>query len=460
MSESNSGIVRLEIENYMRVKTFIIEPDPNGNWVVIGGMNEQGKSSVMKAIQVIIEGMKGAPPQPVREGCDFSQILLETDEIIITQKITAKTMRVQLVVSAKNGKRLRSPQAILDNLMAHLSFDPVAFSRMPSRDQADQLRDLVGLDLSDLDEEHAVLYEDRTVAGREVKRIKGALESMPKHRIEGDEIDIAAVSNEMQKLQMRNAGNDRIREQLKVAHQAVTQTYEALTESQKKAEEAKREIKYAEEKLKKCETYKKRAHADWEGKNKDVVAKEAQVGRLVDEDLSDLMQQMANAEDHNTKVRENELFQKTKSELNAAERKHEGFQTKIHKVDEERERRLAAAEFPVEGLGFDENGVTLKGLPFEQASDAEKLRVSVGMGLALNPKLKIILVRDGSLLDDKSLSLVYEMAKAAKAQVWIERVGEGDECTVIMEDGRIKAVKNIEAKVVEPQEQRNDDQQS
>ena len=182
------------------------------------------------------------------------------------------------------------------------------------------------------------------------------------------------------------------------------------------------------------------------------MAYEAQVGRLVDEDLSDLKSQMASAEDHNAKVRENELFEKTRSELHAVERRHEGFQTKIHKVDEERERRLAAAEFPVEGLGFDENGVTLKGFPFEQASDAEKLRVSVAMGLAMNPKLKVILVRDGSLLDDKSLLLVHEMAKAAKAQVWIERVGEGEECTVIIEAGRIKVLKNVEATVVEPQE--------
>ncbi|KKN32104.1 hypothetical protein LCGC14_0817150 [marine sediment metagenome] len=449
MSESNGGIVRLEIKNYMGVELFVIVPDPNGNYVVIGGMNGQGKSSVMKAIQAIIEGMKGAPPQPVREGCDYSEILLETDEIIVTQKITAKTKRVQLVVSAKDGKRLRSPQAILDNLMAHLSFDPVAFGRMPSKDQADQLRDLVGLDLSDLDNERAVLYEDRTIAGREVKRVKGSLESMPKHKIERDEIDIAAVSEEMQKRQMQNAGNDKVRERLKASRDGEAQAAEYLKVKQGDVDQAVRELKYAQEKLEKTKGYSVHAATELGKKKEAVEAYETQAGRLVDLDLSDLQAKMASAEEHNVKVRENELFQKTRSELHAAERKHEGFQTKIHKVDEERERRLAAAEFPVEGLGFDENGVTMQGLPFEQASDAEKLRVSVAMGLALNPKLKVILVRDGSLLDDKSLSLVYEMAKAAKAHVWIERVGEGKECTVIMEEGRIK---NIEAEVVESQE--------
>ena len=393
--------------------------------------------------------MKGAPPQPVREGCDYSEILLETDEIIVTQKITAKTKRVQLVVSAKDGKRLRSPQAILDNLMAHLSFDPVAFGRMPSKDQADQLRDLVGLDLSDLDNERAVLYEDRTIAGREVKRVKGSLESMPKHKIERDEIDIAAVSEEMQKRQMQNAGNDKVRERLKASRDGEAQAAEYLKVKQGDVDQAVRELKYAQEKLEKTKGYSVHAATELGKKKEAVEAYETQAGRLVDLDLSDLQAKMASAEEHNVKVRENELFQKTRSELHAAERKHEGFQTKIHKVDEERERRLAAAEFPVEGLGFDENGVTMQGLPFEQASDAEKLRVSVAMGLALNPKLKVILVRDGSLLDDKSLSLVYEMAKAAKAHVWIERVGEGKECTVIMEEGRIK---NIEAEVVESQE--------
>ena len=56
----------------------------------------------------------------------------------------------------------------------------------------------------------------------------------------------------------------------------------------------------------------------------------------------------------------------------------------------------------------------------------------------MNPKLKILLIRDGSLLDEDNLKMVAEMAEEEGGQLWLERVGEGKECQVIIEDGRIK----------------------
>ena len=110
----------------------------------------------------------------------------------------------------------------------------------------------------------------------------------------------------------------------------------------------------------------------------------------------------------------------------------------ISEIDERKRAELAAAEFPVAGLGFDDDGVLLNDLPFSQASSAEKLRVSVAMGLAMNPRLRVLLIRDGSLLDEESLGIIQEMAEKSDAQIWIERVGEGAECQVIIEDGSIK----------------------
>lgn len=51
-----------------------------------------------------------------------------------------------------------------------------------------------------------------------------------------------------------------------------------------------------------------------------------------------------------------------------------------------------------------------------------------------NPKLKVVLIRDGSLLDENSLRTVGEMAEAAGAQVWLETVGKDGE-GIIIEDG-------------------------
>ena len=109
-------------------------------------------------------------------------------------------------------------------------------------------------------------------------------------------------------------------------------------------------------------------------------------------------------------------------------------------IDLEKEGRVARAIFPVPGLAFGHDGLLLEGVPFEQASQAEQIRVSVAMGAALHPQLRVLLVRDGSLLDERSLALLGELAAERDLQVWLERVGEaggaestGD--TLCIEDG-------------------------
>ena len=82
--------------------------------------------------------------------------------------------------------------------------------------------------------------------------------------------------------------------------------------------------------------------------------------------------------------------------------------------------------------------MTFDGKPFDQASSAEQLRVSVAMGIALNPTLRVLLVRDGSLLDKESFKMMAEMASEADAQVWIERVEDDDHVGIVIEDGAVK----------------------
>jgi hypothetical protein len=97
----------------------------------------------------------------------------------------------------------------------------------------------------------------------------------------------------------------------------------------------------------------------------------------------------------------------------------------LEQLNAEKAKALSDAKFPVDGLCFTAEGLTFNALPLEQASSAERLRVSLAMGLALNPKLKVVLIRDGSLLDAKSLAMVGEMAARADAQVWVELISSG-----------------------------------
>ncbi len=149
---------------------------------------------------------------------------------------------------------------------------------------------------------------------------------------------------------------------------------------------------------------------------------------------------IANAEDTNRKVRENQK----RKEIHEAWIKQDGdskaLTATLEKIDAQKAEMLASAEYPIDGIGIDDDGIlTYNGIPFTQASAAEQLRVSAAMALALNPKLRVLLIRDGSLLDKDAMEELHNFATENDAQVWIERVGNGDEVTVLIEDGEVSS---------------------
>ena len=98
---------------------------------------------------------------------------------------------------------------------------------------------------------------------------------------------------------------------------------------------------------------------------------------------------------------------------------------------------LASAKMPVEGLSFCNGVVTYNGLPYDQASDAERLRVSVAIAMATNPKLRVILVRNGSLLDEKGIRMLADLAQEKDYQIWLERVDSTGKVGVVLVDGEV-----------------------
>jgi hypothetical protein len=156
-------------------------------------------------------------------------------------------------------------------------------------------------------------------------------------------------------------------------------------------------------------------------------------------DVDSLETQLTEIEQTNAAIRENNRRRDTLAQIAAKRAEYDAITAQINGLDEARTKALAAATFPVAGLAFDDDGVTFGGVPFSQASSAEQIRVSLAMAMALNPKLKVIRILDGSLLDDESMSLIARMAKDADYQVLIERVGNADDGAVVIEDGQVSA---------------------
>lgn len=400
-------IVELEIENFKRLRALTVRP--NGTAVVIGGRNGQGKSSALDAIWAALGGAKAAPQEPIRKGAKTAAVTLDLGDIRVTRRFTKSGTRLE--VTTKEGASVKSPQAVLDELCAGIGFDPLAFSRMKPKEQAETLRKLAGLDLSDLDREIDRVFSERTLVNRELQRAQAAVASMPKVEPK-KRASVDALLGELDKAAAQNRKRERI------------------ARERKEAEDTLAEVRGSIEKV--------RARlAQLEQNEKDLVA---EVDRLDPEsvpavDEAPIRELIACIEQTNEQAAAYERRLEAEARAHKLAGEASALTARIEELRQEKADRIAAAAYPIEGLAVDDEGVTYQGIPLVQASSAEQVRVSAAIGLALNPKLRVLLIREGSLLDEDSMAALVAQAEAADAQIWVERVGDGDGVSVVIEDG-------------------------
>lgn len=398
-----SKIIRLSSTNYKRLKAVEIQPDPSGNLVVVAGRNGQGKSSVLDSITAALGGVNAkTTPKPIRDGEDRAEIVLETEDLIVTRRFTASGST--LTVKSPDGATYGKGQARLDDLLGKLSLDPLAFTQLSDRDQLATLLDLVDLnfDPAELDAERKGVFEKRTDVNRKVKdlaaQIKGYSVTEP--------VTEVSVSELLAQYRDAVANNESY-------SRAETRFRNAVS----RVDQIKQELADAED--------EQRAAAEAHKTHPEPVDHQA------------IQTQIDGAEQVNARAREYADYQRTKGQHVEAQANADKLSADLEAIDKRKADGLAAAKFPVDALGFEEGGVTYQGMPFKQASSAEQLRVSLAMAIALNPSLRVIRIADGSLLDADNLALIDGMAKEHDFQVWIEIVGNGDGTGVVIEDGEI-----------------------
>lgn len=411
-------IVQLTAQNIKRLKAVSITPE--GNTVVISGRNGQGKSSVLDAIAMALGGKALCPDMPIRHGQKGAKVSVQLDgdrPMLVTRTFASDGGSTLTVTSADGKMKYASPQKLLDDLTGKLMFDPLAFTRMRPLEQLALLKDLVGLDLSDLDERRGALYGERTIAGRDVAGRQSQLDAMPDYpEAPAVEVSVADLAGELE------AANAQNRERQDAEDEALVLCRQ-IADREMKIDKGRAEI--AEEEKTIVVLRDRAKEAD------DAVA----AIEVIDTDP--IRQRINDADETNRKVRENAAKAAAQANFDRAKEAYADLTDQIEGIDQERASLLAAAKFPVAGLGFTADGVTLNGLPFAQVSSSEQLKVSVAICLASHPALGHVPIYDGSLLDAESLNQLKAMVKDANALMWIERVEDGAPCSVVIEDGSV-----------------------
>jgi hypothetical protein len=156
--------------------------------------------------------------------------------------------------------------------------------------------------------------------------------------------------------------------------------------------------------------------------------------------ITEITARLTELEEKNKRIQQN-IAKRAQSEVcNGFKKRIDDYTATLEEIDDTKRKLIESVKYPVDGLGFDfeKDEVMFNGVPFNQASKAEQIRVSVAIGLAINPKLRVLLVKDGSALDSGGMKLIAELAEQANAQFWIERVAESkDGAMVMIEDGEV-----------------------
>lgn len=421
-------IISLKAENIKKLVAVEIKPD--GNMVEITGKNGHGKTSVLDSIWWALAGSSNVQSVPIRTGETKAKIRLDMGELVVTRTFKSgkeNESTSSIFVENADGARFPSPQSVLDKLIGELSFDPLGFARMSPKGQFDTLRRFVpGVDFDGIENKNRADYETRKGLNRKAKENRAAAELVHfDHGLVNDHVNDKEIEDEevlMNEFEVAAEKNTEIEKQFNDRAYAL----ERAEDCDERVEAIKVEIQKLEEERK--EVYE-------EGLENE------KIGRLKIQkpiDLSEFRQKIdyskAVGQAFKKKVeQDNYIGEAVQLETNALE-----ITRRMNQREEEKREKISSAKLPIPEISFGDNIIMMNGVPFDQASDAEQLRASLAIAMSLNPKLRVIRVRDGSLLDEDSMAIVSKMAKDKDFQVWIEKVDGSGKVGFVLEDGMLK----------------------
>ena len=456
---SNLRIIRLEAENYKRLRAVRI--DPKGNVVEITGRNGQGKTSILDAIFEAVKQVDLGTPMPIRKGEEKARIRLDMGDLVVERKFSEKGST--LIVANAEGAQYSSPQTMLNALLGALSFEPLKFAQMRPRDQYDALKGLVKMevDVEALELKNNADFNRRTEINRDAKAKRAQADGivvpagLPDAVIDKAALltDLTNASTHNTDIAQRRANRESATKEIETIRASVaTAEIEAVSIKDTACGKADREL---EEAIARARAAREAAiNSAHERMKQTLEGCKAQLARATDIeaklsaapplpapiDVAALRAQIDAAEATNAGIAKQCTQAILISEAQQLEAKSKELTEAIEARDAAKVAAISSAKMPVAGLGFGAGHITFNGVPFEQASSAEKLRVSLAIAMAGNPTMRVIRIQDGSLLDEDSMAIVAEMAAAHGFQVWVEAVDSSGTRGIVIEDGAVKTV--------------------
>lgn len=413
--------MKLERWNVRNVKRIVdVEIPADGrHLILVGGHNGQGKSSAIDALVMTVCGKRKTdwPDVPIRDGEDEAEVRLVLTDVPADLGIDTKTLTVvrrwerqrgkvvdSLRILDETGDESATPQQLLDGLFRNRSLDPMSMEQLSKEERRRLLMDAVGLTdvYADSLAKEKTAYDQRQDVNRTGRDMKALYDRMDFHAdAPAEEVVVSDLLHELTEAQ---------------SHNAAVQSHEQRVVQ---VEQMRKRLAEMEERL-----------------------QEEQPESLAVIDVDAIRQRITNAESLNRKLSENRDRSNLGEKLVSYRERSAELTKEIETQRKRREDAIAAADWPVEGLSVDSEGLLLNGIPVEQCATSERIKLWAKLSSSMNPELRLLVIKNGNDLDNDSLAALDQFLKESDFQAIVEYVVRSDadceRCVVVIEDGSVK----------------------
>lgn len=408
-------IASLTTENVKRVKSVHIEPSPNG-LTIIGGNNNNGKTSILDSIAWALGGNKYRPSKAQREGSVVPPTInLKLSNGLIVER---KGKNSDLKVTDPTGNK--AGQNLLDSFVEELAINLPKFINSSDKEKANTLLEIIGVgqQLYELECQEKEKYNMRRSIGQIADQKKKFAKEQPFYpEAPKTLVSITDLITQQQDILAKNGENQRKRDMTDQLHRQATQLMA--------------EIERQENTLANLKEQYQSVLRDY-----DVAQKTSE--QLQDESTEELEESIANIEAINIKVRAN--LDREKAEQDAAEYRtqYSSLTTEIESLRKQRMDLLQNADLPLEGLSVEDGELLYNGQRWDNMSGSQQLMVSTAIVRKLKPECGFVLIDKLEQMDMQTLNEFGAWLEQEGLQAIATRVSTGDECSIIIEDGYVK----------------------
>lgn len=432
-------IIALEAENVKRIKAVALTPSPTG-LTIVGGNNNQGKTSVLDALAWALGGDRFRPDAAQRDGAVApAHLKVRLSNGVVVER---KGKNSTLTVTDPTGRR--SGQQLLNAFIEPLALDLPRFMEASDKEKADILLRIIGIgtELHTRDLEIKALYDKRTFTGQLAAQKKHFAEELISYPDAPEEpVSASDLIRQQQEILARNGENQRKRNQLDKLIDEKNQLNFTLRDLDEKIEDLKEEYEQTQAKFTDLE--------------KQIFQARKSAAQLQDESTAELEASIRGIEEINQKVRAN--LEKSRAEDEAA--RYAGDYDKLTEaITRKRADRMAllnGADLPLPELSVEDGALTYKGKHWRDMSGSDQLRVAAAIVRRLNPDCGFVLLDKLEQMDMTTLQEFSAWLEAEHLQAIATRVSTGSECQIIIEDGMVKDAETTLPPVTEKPQQKS-----